>query len=86
MAGGEGPGEFRKPEWLQYLPPDTLVVWDYFMSSISYFDTAGNLLRERRVDQARLREAGASGEAFVRPLPDGAFVVSVRWRARQRGG
>ena len=75
---GEGPGEFRGPEWLQYLPPDTLVVWDYFMSSISYFDTAGNLLRERRVDQARLREAGASGEAFVRPLPDGAFVVSVR--------
>ena len=75
---GEGPGEFRGPEWLQYLPPDTLVVWDYFMSSISYFDTAGNLLRERRVDQARLREAGASGEAFVRPLPDGAFVVFVR--------
>ena len=74
---GEGPGEFRKPESLQYLPPDTLVVWDYFMSSISYFDTAGNLLRERRVDQARLREAGASGESFVRPLPDGAFVVSV---------
>lgn len=74
---GEGPGEFRGPEWLQYLPPDTLVVWDYFMSSISYFDTAGNLLRERRVDQARLREAGASGEAFVRPLPDGTFVVSV---------
>ena len=76
--GGEGPGEFTRPEWLQYLPPDTLVVWDYFLSSISYFDTAGNLLRERRVDQARLREAGASGEAFVRPLPDGAFVVSVR--------
>ena len=75
---GEGPSEFRQPEWLQYLPPDTLVVWDYFMSSISYFDTAGNLLRERRVDQARLREAGASGEAFVRPLPDGTFVVSVR--------
>ena len=75
---GEGPGEFRGPEWLQYLPPDTLVVWDYFMSSISYFDTAGNLLRERRVDQARLREAGASGEAFVRPLPDGTLVVSVR--------
>ena len=74
---GEGPGEFRGPEWLQYLPPDTVVVWDYYMTSISYFDTAGNLLRERRVDQARLREAGASGEAFVRPLPDGAFVVSV---------
>ena len=24
---GEGPGEFTRPEWLQYLPPDTLVVW-----------------------------------------------------------
>ncbi len=76
--GGEGPGEFTRPEWLQYLPPDTLVVWDYFLRSIAYFDTAGTLLRQRRVDQALLREAGASGEAFVRPLPDGTFVVSVR--------
>ena len=76
--GGEGPGEFTRPEWLQYLPPDTLVVWDYFLRSVAYFDTAGTLLRQRRVDQALLREAGASGEAFVRPLPDGTFVVSVR--------
>ena len=74
---GEGPGEFTRPEWLQYLPPDTLVVWDYFMTSIAYFDTAGTLLRQRRVDQGLLREAGASGEAFVRPLPDGSFIVSV---------
>ena len=74
---GEGPGEFRGPEWLQYLPPDTLVVWDYFMTSISHFDTGGNLLSERRVDQGRLREAGASGEAFVFPLPDGSFIVYV---------
>ena len=72
---GEGPGEFTRPEWLQYLPPDTLVVWDYFLTSIDYFDTAGTLLRERRVDHARLREVGASGEAFVLPLPNGSFIV-----------
>ena len=74
---GEGPGEFTRPEWLQYLPPDTLVVWDYFLTSIAYFDTAGTLLRERSVDHARLRETGASGEAFLLPLRDGSFVVTL---------
>ena len=53
---GEGPGEFTRPERLQYLPPDTLVVWDYHMTSIDYFDTAGTLLKERSVDYLRLRE------------------------------
>ena len=77
--GGEGPGEFTRPEHLQYLPPDTLVVWDYHMSSIDYFDTGGALLRERKVDYARLRERvhGATSESLRRPFPDGSFVVSV---------
>ena len=75
--GGEGPGEFTRPEWLQYLPPDTLVVWDYFLTSIDRFDTTGTLLSERRVDHARLREMGAWGEGFRLPLADGSFVVAV---------
>ena len=76
---GRGPGEFTRPEHLQYLPPDTLVVWDYHMTSIDYFDTAGKLLKERSVDHGRLREMvhGASGESLRLPLPDGSFVVSV---------
>ena len=55
---GEGPGEFTRPEWLEYHPPDTLVVWDYFMTSIDRFDTAGTLLSEGRGNHARLRELG----------------------------
>ena len=75
--GGEGPGEFTRPERLQYLPPDTLVVWDYHMTSIDYFDAEGSLLRERTVDHAALRERvpGASGESMRMTLPDGSFIV-----------
>ena len=74
---GEGPGEFIRPERLQYLPPDTLVVWDYFLRAIDYFDSSGKLLRERTVDYARLRELGAWGESRRIPLPDGSFLVGV---------
>ena len=74
---GEGPGEFMRPERLQYLPPDTLVVWDYHMTSINYFDTEGSLLRERTIDHAVLMERvpGASGESMRMTLPDGSFIV-----------
>ena len=78
---GEGPGEFTRPEWLQYLPPDTLVVWDYFMTAIIRFDTAGTVLSQRRGDHARLLELGAWGEDFRFPLSDGSFVVGLRAEA-----
>ena len=38
---GEGPGEFARPIRPQYLPPDTLAVWDHWMGPVTYFDTAG---------------------------------------------
>ena len=75
---GEGPGEFTRPEKLQYLPPDTLVVWDYHMTSIDYFDTAGTLLKERSVDFLRLREHDLWGEGFRFPLHDGSFISSKK--------
>ena len=71
---GEGPGEFTRPEKLQFLPPDTLVVWDYHMTSIDYFDTAGTLVKERSVDYLRLRVHDIWGEGFMFPLSDGSFV------------
>ena len=71
---GEGPGEFTRPEALQFLPPDTLVVWDYHLTSIDYFDTAGTLVKERRVDYARMREHDIWGEGMRFPLSDGSFV------------
>ena len=71
---GEGPGEFTRPEKLQFLPPDTLVVWDYHMTSIVYFDTAGALVKDRSVDYARMREHDIWGEGMRFPLSDGSFV------------
>ena len=71
---GEGPGEFTRPEKLQFMPPDTLVVWDYHMTSIDYFDTAGTLVKERSVDYARMREHDIWGEGMRFPLSDGSFV------------
>ena len=76
---GEGPGEFGIPEGMQYLPPDTLIVWERFMTAIHYFDTAGTLLKERSVDYATLMEHGATYEDPLRlVLPDGSFLIGIK--------
>ena len=76
---GEGPGEFGIPEGMRYLPPDTLVVWERFMTAVHYFDTTGTLLNERSVDYARLMEHGATYEDPLRlVLPDGSFLIGVK--------
>ena len=75
---GEGPGEFRRPEHLQYLPGDTLVVWDEWFRPVSTFDTTGALLRHRRIDLLKVMgRAGRGTNAETRrtPLPDGSFVL-----------
>ncbi|MYG82213.1 MAG: hypothetical protein F4187_10850 [Gemmatimonadetes bacterium] len=74
---GDGPGEFTRPQHLQYLPPDTLVVWDYWFAPTSYFDTVGTLLGERTIDLRRMMEAapGTNAESTMFPLPDGSLVV-----------
>ncbi len=74
---GEGPGEFDRPQHLQYLAPDTLVVWDYWFAPASYFDTGGTLLRERTIDLLTVmaRVPGATAESQVIPLANGSFVV-----------
>lgn len=79
---GEGPGEFTHPLALQYLPPDTLVVWDSFLTSIDYFDADGTLLNERSLDHGRLREQGVGPESLRLPLADGSFLAWVEdWTA-----
>ena len=75
---GEGPGEFTHPLALQYLPPDTLVVWDYFLTSIDYFNPAGILVEERSLDLARMIAHGADPESLRIPLPDGSLLSGVR--------
>ena len=74
---GEGPGEFTHPLALQYLPPDTLVVWDYFLTSVDYFDTGGTLLKERSLDFARMSVHGVGAESLRLPLPDGSFLAGA---------
>ena len=79
---GAGPGEFIRPEHMQYLPPDTLAVWDHWMGPVSYFDTTGTLLTEQPIDRSRTLASlpDATAESRTTPLPDGSFVVAVEHR------
>ena len=78
--GGRGPGEFSRPIHVQYLPPDTLVVWDEWFGPVSHFDTTGTLLGDRPIDLGRLMartERRITAESALTPLLDGSFVVEV---------
>jgi len=76
---GRGPGEFGWPTELQYLPPDTLAVWDSWFGPVNYFDTDGDLIRTRSVDLGKLvgEVDGLSAESRRIPLPDGSFVTEI---------
>ena len=76
---GRGPGEFERAGRLQYLPPDTLVVWQTWMGAASYFDTTGVLLKSRPIDLGRIMEqrTGANAESWMYPLPDGSFMLQA---------
>ena len=76
---GRGPGEFGEPAELQYLPPDTLAVWDSWFGPVSYFDTDGDLIRTRSVDlgKAMGEVNGLTAESRRIPLADGSFVTAV---------
>ena len=75
---GRGPGEFSRPDHLQYIPPDTLAVWDSWFGPVSLFDPEGRLLVRRTFDLGRITEGtGANAESPRVPLPDGSFVALV---------
>ena len=76
---GRGPGEFGRPAELQYLPPDTLAVWDSWFGPVSYFHTDGNLIRTRSVDLGKVMGEvnGLSAESRRIPLADGSFVTKI---------
>lgn len=79
---GRGPGEFGYPEHLQVLPGDTLVVWDFMLGPIAYFDPSGQLLRSWRIDvgalfaEVRKRHQRVPERVHL-PLADGSFIVQV---------
>ena len=77
---GEGPGEFTRAQRLQYLVPDTLIVWDYWFAPASHFDTGGRLIGERAFDIAGMMERvpGFDAESRFLPLADGSMVVVAR--------
>lgn len=79
---GRGPGEFQYPLHLQVLQGDTIVVWDYMLGPVYYFDPEGKLLRERRIDLGALTTATRTGnqrpgESVHWPLPDGSFLIEM---------
>ncbi len=77
---GQGPGEFVRPQHIQVLPGDTIVVWDYGFTRVNYFDSMGTFVGARRLDVATVLERTRtateySPESITIPLPDGSFVV-----------
>ena len=76
---GQGPGEFGSPAELQYLPPDTLAVWDSWFGPVNFFDTDGDLIRTRTMDFGKVAGAvnGLSAESRRIPLADGSFVAEI---------
>lgn len=77
---GRGPGEFVRPEHIQVLPGDTIVVWDYGISRVNYFDSMGTFVGARQLDVATVFERTGTAtedvpESIMIPLPDGSFVV-----------
>lgn len=82
---GEGPGEFNHPAYLQVLPGDTLAVWSDWFGYVSYFDTAGTVVKHRRIDAGRIFEqtripGQIPPERIHMPLADGSFLVIVHRR------
>ena len=77
---GEGPGEFRTPEWLAVVV-DTLMVYDPFQGNgrLSLFEMTGEFIRSERVE--------VEGDPFPSPeftLPDGGYLEqrtegSISW-------
>lgn len=74
-AGGEGagPGEFQGISWIDYLPGDTLRVFDFWQARMSYFDIEGDLLTVQPLSEV----AGQFMTSFVlSPGLDGGRLVA----------
>lgn len=66
---GEGPGEFENPREI-FWKADTLVVWDWRLRRLSYFDRQGKLLRDERPEIP----FGFRGFSY---RPDGALWIQL---------
>jgi len=86
---GEGPGEFEAPATMVW-KADTLVVWDWRLQRLSYFDRDGALLRDQRLEvpfgfrQFRFRpdgrlwtQLGPTWSMPIRPEEDGVGKLLI---------
>jgi hypothetical protein len=70
---GEGPGEFRSLSWVQWLPGDSLLAYDFQVRRLSVFDPAGEFVRSFQTEPPAETQFP---QALAR-LPDGSLVVEI---------
>lgn len=80
---GDGPGEFRSPGGLRRIGGRILVA-DNRLRRLSWFDTTGVLLEERKYPEADPHRMESPGQ--VLPLRDGSMVVEWRSTLGYTGG
>jgi hypothetical protein len=70
---GEGPGEFRSLGWIQRMPGDSLLAYDFQNRRLSVFDPAGEFVRSFQTEPlAENQFPQVSGL-----LPDGSLLVQA---------
>lgn len=84
--GGDGPGEFQAPTWMEQCRTDTLFVFDAMQMRVSVLDSAGNYVRQfpllRRPAVLRCSDQGTFAQLLMpRDLkrPDPKTGVSPRY-------
>lgn len=79
---GEGPGEFRAEPVIGFVPPDTVVAWDYRLRRLTWFGLDAEIRREESLGGT---QAGARLPMVLivtqwNVHPDGTVMVAIRTR------
>jgi len=79
--GGEGPGEYRRPEGLALMPDGRLFVYDSSLRRLSSFSSDGEFIGSAQVGRGlggfRGFVAGRDGSMFIRTMPEDGFVETM---------
>jgi len=71
---GDGPGEFREPNSLVLLPPDSIGVYDAAYDRLSVFERTGALARVARIQDV----PNTGGSERIYPTTTGSFLLLSR--------
>ena len=74
---GDGPGEFRRLEWLASKPPDSLGAGDFGLFRVTVFDANGRFVRNVETASTTARSAGTVPARPIGLLSDGSVVTAV---------